>query len=183
MTYNFSPFKTKTAEIEKWLAKEFSGIHTGRATPSILDAVMVESYGSRTSISHVASITVEDARTLRVSPWDKAQTKGIEKAVNEANLGVSASADDQGLRIFFPELTTERRTSLAKVIKQKLEDARVSLRAEREKVWSDIQEKERNGEIPEDDKFRFKEELQKFVDESHKKLDALAERKEKEIMG
>ena len=183
MVYNFSPFKNKTAEIEKWLAKEFSGIHTGRATPNILDSVMVESYGSRTSISHIASITVEDARTLRVSPWDKGQAKAIEKAVNEANLGVSASADDQGLRIFFPELTTERRTSLVKIIKQKLEEARISIRAEREKVWSDIQERERKGEIPEDDKFRFKEELQKLVDESHNKLDTIAARKEKEIMG
>lgn len=183
MGYNFSQFKTKLTEIEKWLAKEFSGIHTGRATPSILDTVMIESYGSRTSISHVASITVEDARTLRVAPWDKGQAKGIEKAVNEANLGVSASADVEGIRIFFPELTTDRRASLVKVIKQKLEDARVSLRAEREKIWNDIQDKERKGEIPEDDKFRFKEELQKLVDESHKKLDALFGRKEKEIMG
>lgn len=183
MVYNFSPIKANISEIEKWLAKEFSGIHTGRATPSLLDVVSVEAYGSRVPVAHVASVSVEDARTLRVAPWDKVQGKAIEKAVNEANLGVSVSVDDVGLRIFFPELTTERRTSLMKIVKQKLEEARVSLRAEREKVWNEIQERGRKGEIPEDDKFRFKEELQKITDDGNKKLEALAERKEKEILG
>jgi len=183
MSYNFSPFKAKTTEIENWLTKELSGIHTGRATPSILDTVMVESYGSRTSVSHIAAISNEDARTLRVAPWDKGQVKAIEKAVNDANLGISASSDDAGIRIHFPELTTERRTSLVKVLKQKLEEARVSLRAEREKVWGDIQKQEKEKKISEDDKFRSKDELQKITDEANKKLESISVRKEKEIMG
>lgn len=183
MSYNFSPFKAKVTEIENRLAKELSGIHTGRATPSILDTVMVDSYGARISVSHVAAISNEDARTLRVAPWDKSQIKAIEKAVNDANLGISASADDAGLRIHFPELTTERRTSLIKVLKQKLEDARVSLRVEREKIWNDIQKQEKDKKVSEDDKFRFKDELQKMTDEGNKKLESISERKEKEIMG
>lgn len=183
MAYNFSPFKNKTAEIETWLSKELSGLHTGRATPAILDAISIDSYGSRVTISHIGSISTEDARTLRIAPWDKGQMKAIEKAINEANLGVSVSVDDIGLRVNFPELTTERRIALKKVLHKKLEEARVSLRAEREKVWGDIQERERKGEMPEDEKFRSKDELQKIIDEGNKKLEGIAERKEKEIMG
>lgn len=183
MNYNFSLFKSKTSEIETWLSKELSGLHTGRATPAILDVVSIVSYGSRVAVSHVGSISTEDARTLRVAPWDKGQIKVIEKAINEANLGVSVSADDAGLRVNFPELTTERRTALKKIVSQKLEEARVSLRAEREKVWNDIQAREKKGEMSEDDKFRSKDELQKLVDEANKKLESVALRKEKEISG
>ncbi|GMQ95398.1 MAG: ribosome recycling factor [Patescibacteria group bacterium] len=182
MSYDFSGTKNKICEIERWFEKELSGIHTGRATPSLLDGVAVDSYGAKVAVSHVASITTEDPRTLRIAPWDKTQMKEIEKAIDVADLGVSVSVDDAGLRVFFPELTTERRALFVKVSKEKLEDARVSVRAEREKVWSDIQEKEREGELSEDDKFRLKDELQDIVDKVNKKLEEMAERKEKEIM-
>lgn len=183
MNYSFSPFQTKTAEVGERLRKELAGIHTGRVASAILDGVSIESYGARTPIAHSGSIAVEDARTLRITPWDKTQIKAMERAVNDANLGVSVSSDATGLRVFFPELTTERRTALQKLVRGKLEEARVALRTEREKVWHDIQERERSGELSEDDKFRLKDELQKFVDEGNRTLESLAERKEKEIMG
>jgi ribosome recycling factor len=181
MAYDFSDFKLNLEGIEEWLGNEYLGVRTGRATPAILDSVYVESYGSRTPIKHVASIAIEDAKTIRVSPWDKSQVKGIEKAIAEANLGLSASSDAQGIRVFFPELTSERRSALMKVVREKLEHSRVSVRAERDEVWSDIQTKEREGEIAEDDKFRLKDEMQKFVDSANQKLEEMAERKEKEI--
>jgi len=182
MAYNFTEFKNKITEVENWLSKEFSSIHTGRAIPALLDGVMIDSYGTKTAINHVAAVTAEDQRTLRVSPWDKSQIKDIEKAINSANLGVSVASDDQGLRVFFPELTTERRQAFVKIAKEKLEYTRISLRKEREDVWSDIQKQEKEGEISEDDKFRLKDELQKIVDEANNKLDSMAENKEKEIM-
>ena len=183
MQYNFSHFKTRVSEVSGWLKTEFAGIHTGRVTPALLDKVMVDSYGSKASIQHSASITVEDARTLRIVPWDKQQVKEIEKAVGLAKLGVNVSIDDQGVRVSFPELTSENRQTLIKLAHAKLEDARVTLKKEREEVWNDIQKKEREGEIPEDDKFRFKDELQKLMDNMHAELEAMVERKEKDIIG
>lgn len=183
MAYDFTILKNKISEVENWLSKEFSSIHTGRAIPALLDGVSIDSYGAKTAISHVASVTAEDQRTLRISPWDKSKIKDIEKAINNANLGVSVSSDEQGLRVFFPELTTERRQSFVKIAKEKLEDARISIRKEREDVWNDIQKKERVGEISEDDKFNLKDELQKIIDEANSKLESMADLKEKEIIG
>jgi len=182
MAYNLTFLENKLEEVQTWLSGEFSSIHTGRAIPALLDGVAIDSYGSKTAVNHVAAVTTEDPRTLRVAPWDKSQIKDIEKAINDANLGVSTSSDDQGLRVFFPELTTERRQAFVKITKEKLEDARVSVRGEREKVWSDIQVKENTGELSEDDKFRLKDELQKMVDEANKKLEKMADKKEEEVM-
>ena len=179
--YNFTSFKKSVAEVANWLRKEYQGIRTGRATPALLDNVFVEVYGSRMPITQTATVTVEDARSLRVTPWDLANVKAIERAVADANIGVSASADDRGVRVSFPELTSERRESLLKIARAKLEDARVSLRGERDKVWHDIQERERAGEMGEDDKFRAKDEMQKIVDAANEELEDIAEKKEKEI--
>lgn len=181
MAYDFSVFKKEVQEIREWLAKEFSTIRTGRATPALLDSVSVESYGTRSPISHVAGITSEDPRTLRVSPWDKNNIKAIEKAITAANLGVSVAVDASGLRVSFPELTSERRGILKKLVGEKLEDAKVSMRQVREKVWSDIQAKEKEGEMSEDEKFRLKEELQRLVDEAGQTFAEMGERKEAEI--
>ncbi len=182
MAYDFSDFKNKIKEIEEWLKGEYSSIHTGRAMPALLDNVKIDSYGTKTAINHTSAITAEDPRTLRVSPWDKSQIKEIEKAINNANLGVSVASDDQGLRVFFPELTTERRQSFVKIAKEKLEDGRVSIRSEREKVWSDASTKEKDGEITEDDKFSIKEDLQNMVNEANTKLERIYDKKEEDIM-
>jgi ribosome recycling factor len=181
MAYDFSHFKKQLQGVEEWLGNEYLSVRTGRATPAILDGVSVEAYGSHTPLKHVASISIEDAKTLRVAPWDKSQIKSLEKAVMEANLGLSVSTDDQGLRISFPDLTSERRTALVKVTREKLEQARISVRAEREEVWSDIQAIEKEGEMAEDEKFRLKDEMQKYVDSANQKLESMAVRKEEEI--
>ena len=112
MTYDFSNFKKRTKEIDEHLKKEFAGIRTGRAAPAILDGVLVESYGAKLSIKELGSVTVEDAWTLKISPWDATQAKNIEKAITAANLGLSVSAGDGGVRVFFPELTAERRGAI-----------------------------------------------------------------------
>lgn len=181
MAYDFSPLKKRLEEVKEWLSGEQRGIHTGRAAPGLLDSILVENYGAKTQISHVSSVTIEDARTLRVVPWDKGMIKPIEKAIASSDLGVNTSVDDSGVRVHFPELTGERRETVLKVLRGKLEEARVSVRNEREGVWNDIQKQEKEGEMTEDDKFLFKEELQNIVDETTKALEEMAEKKEKEI--
>ncbi len=179
--YDFSKLKTELQEVENWLEKEFSTIRTGMASPALLDGVKVESYGSMMPINQVANVGIEDAKTLMVSPWDTAQIKEIEKAITDANLGVSLSVGSTGIRVIFPDLTSERRDLLIKTAKEKLEKARVSLRAEREKTWDDIQKQEKDGEISEDEKFRLKDEMQKIIDELNKKFDELFDKKETQI--
>ena len=163
------------------MSDELAGIRSGMATPAILDSVQVEAYGSRVPIRDIASISIEDARTLRIAPWDVSQLKAIEKSLTVSNLGVSVSTDEKGLRVHFPELTSERRVILGRLVKEKLEEARISLRLERDKVWSDIQKMEKEGEMSEDEKFRNKDDMQKIIDDGNEKLDALASKKEKEI--
>jgi ribosome recycling factor len=181
MAYDFKPFEKRIKEIEERLGKELSGVRTGRATPAVLDGVQVESYGSRMGIAQVATVTAEDARSLRITPFDPSTIKEIEKAITAANLGLSAGSDERGVRVFFPELTSERRVSLLKVAKEKVEEIRQMLRAARDEVWNDIQAKEKAKEMSEDDKFRNKDEMQKRVDAANAAFDAALERKEKEI--
>ena len=139
---------------------------------------MVESYGSFQPIKNVGSVTVEDARTLRVIPWDKSLVKEIEKAIGSSNLGLSVSADGEGMRVIFPVLTTENRTKLVKVLKEKLEDARISARKERENALDEL----KAAELPEDAEHRAKDDIQKRMDGANAKLEAIFEAKEKEVM-
>lgn len=182
MAYNFQIFKEGLSKVEVWFKNELATVRTGRASTSILDNVMVEVYGSQMPINQVASITLEDPKTIRISPWDTGVIKDIEKAFLVADLGLSISSDGKGVRVSFPDLTSERRELLVKQSYKKLEEARISVRKEREDVWNDIQDKEKNGQISEDDKFRAKDELQKIVDECNKKLEIMAQAKEKEIL-
>ncbi len=182
MSYNFSSFKENVKAKENWLASEYASLRTGRVSPAILDNVSVESYGAKMPIAHVAAVSIEDAKTLRISPWDKAMVKEIEHSIMAANLGVSAVPDSNGIRISFPDLTEDRRKTLVKIVKTKLEDARVEIRRERDKTMNDIKAKEKASEITEDDRYRFEEELQKLVDAANANLENLADKKEKEIM-
>lgn len=174
-------FESRLTEIVNWLANEYASIRTGQATPALLDGVKVESYGSMMQMNQVASIGVEDARTLRVSPWDASLVKVIETAVRDADLGVSVVTDSSGLRVIFPELTGERRVQLLKLAKSKLEDARVSVRGARDEAMKAIDKQEKDGDISEDDKFTKKEDTQKKVDATNRSLDALYDKKEAEI--
>ena len=181
MAHTFERFTGGALEAKEWLLREFSGIRTGRATPQILDSVTVDSYGSQVSLQQVASISVEDARSIRVSVWDKGQIKAVEKAISDANLGLSVVTDDKGLRVMFPELTSERREQLLKLAKSKLEETRVSIRKARDESMKEIDQKEKDGDMSEDEKFRAKAELQKHVDTVNGEIEALYNKKETEI--
>jgi len=173
--------RVKLAEICQWFAKELSVIRTGRASPSLLDGVMVESYGTMMNLSHTSVLSIEDARTIRISPWDKTLNKAIESAIHASNLGVSVVPDALGLRVSFPELSNERREFLRKLLKEKLEQARVSVRKEREATNRLMDESVRNKETSEDEARRQKLVLQKLIDECNDDLDEAFLRKEKEL--
>lgn len=181
--YNFSPLKDKIKAIEDRLHKEYAQIRTGQATPAVLDDVTVESYGSPMKLAQVASVSIEGAQSLRISPWDGSLVKAIEKAIMTSNLGLGTAVDEKGVRVTFPPLTTERRTQFVKIAKEKLEQGRIALRTVRDEVWNDIQKKEKEGGMGEDEKFRLKADMEKLIQEAGKKLEALAAKKEKEILG
>lgn len=183
MQYNFSNFKTGLKKVEEFLGKEYNQLNIGRASPMVLDGVTVESYGSYVPLKNVASVSIEDPKTLRIAPWDKSQIKAIEKAIVGSNLGLSVATDDLGIRVIFPQLTTETRQTLVKVLKEKLEESRITARREREIVFRDIETKEKEGKMTEDERFRGKEELQKIIDEVNKNLEAIFEKKQKEVLG
>ena len=175
--------KQNLKNIEEWVSKEFSNIRTGRATPSILDSVKVESYGSMMKIQEVATVASEDARTLRIAPWDSQNIKAVEKAIIASGLGLSVSVDDKGLRVSFPPLTTESRTSFVKVAKQKLEEAKIKVRQERNRLIEDLEKKKKSGEMGEDDVMRSKNEVEKIIKEANDNLEKHFSKKESEILG
>jgi ribosome recycling factor len=179
--YDFKSLEGKIADAREWLSKEYRGLRTGRAAPAILDSVMVSAYGSMTPLKQVGNVSVEDARTLRVSAYDAGVLKDIERAISAANLGVGTSADSSSVRVTFPELTSERREQLIKFAKGKLEEARTSVRMARDDSWKEIQEREREGTLTEDDKFSLKEEMQKKVDKANEDLEGMFEAKEREM--
>lgn len=181
MAYDFSKLKKGIQETDEWLSREFSAIRTGRASAALLENVKPEVYGARTPLQQIGSVSVEDARTVRIVPWDKTASKAVEKAITEADLGVSVVTDDQGLRVIFPELTAERRQMLVKLAAGKCEEARVTLRGHRGEAIKDIEAAEKEGGMGADEVKRLKEEVQKMIDAGTKALEAHLAKKNDEI--
>lgn len=181
MDYDFKPFDQKAAAAKEWLAKEYRGLRTGRAAPAILDNVQVSAYGSMMPLKQVGNVAIEDARTLRVSAFDAGLIKDIERSISAANLGVGTSSDGTTVRVSFPELSSERREQMVKFAKGKLEEARTSVRLARDESWKEIQEREREGTLTEDDKFALKEDLQERVDKVNDELEKAFDAKETEM--
>tara|TARA_B100000745_G_scaffold300584_1_gene255520 strand:+ start:1195 stop:1734 length:540 start_codon:yes stop_codon:yes gene_type:complete len=173
--------KAKVAETKEWLIKELSGVRTGRAAPQLLENVRIDVYGAMTPLAQVATVGVEDVKTLVVSPWDKENIKNIEKAVAEADLGVSTQAGDTSVRVIFPDLTAERRDMLSKLVGDRLEQAKVTLRGARNDAISGFEKQKKDGEIGEDELFGFKDEVQKVIEEGAKELEELGVKKRAEI--
>ncbi len=181
MVYDFSELKKKLPEIKNWLKAELSLLRTGRVSPTLLDGIHPNYYGTNTPLNHIAAISTEDARTLRVKPWDTTMIHQIEAEIRSSGLGLSPIAEKDSLRVVFPDLTEERRKALLKIVGEKLEHARISLRQLRDEYWGDIQNEERESRISEDTKYRGKDELQKMINEMNKEFGGMAEAKEKEI--
>lgn len=169
----------KTLEAMK---KDFASLRAGRATPSLLDKIVVEYYGAMSPINQLANVSVPEPRLLVIQPWDKNVISDIERAIMKSDLGLTPSSDGSLIRISIPQLTQERRSDLVKVIKKKAEDARVSIRNLRREANDELKLFEKEGDISEDDNRRGQEEVQKLTDKYVKEVDLILDNKEKEIM-
>lgn len=178
MKDEFKKLENNFKAVAEWLTKEYSRINTGRASPSFLDGITVEAYGAFGPIKNVASIVIEDPKTLRIAPWDKNHLKSIEKAIQTSNLGVSTVVDDAGVRVIFPMLTTERRNEYVKLAKKIMEEARITIRKHREDSLSNL----KNLGLTEDEMKSGKDSVQKMVDEANNDLEEIFQSKEKEIL-
>lgn len=172
-----STLEQDIAKAKEWLKTELSQLSTGRANPSILDSVQVDSYGTKQPLKNMAAITTEDPKTLRIAPWDKGQIKDIERAIMDAKLPVTVSTDDQGVRVHIPPLTEETRQSLAKLLKEKLEQARVRIRSAREDANHLLKE----AGLSEDETRSIKDKIQKIVDTAGEELQGMFAKKETEV--
>ncbi|OGF21477.1 ribosome recycling factor [Candidatus Falkowbacteria bacterium RBG_13_39_14] len=160
---------------------EISSLKTGRATPLLVENILVESYGAKMPLKQVASIGVPEPRCILIEPWDKSIIKEIEKSIINAGVGLNPKNEGQQLRISIQPLTEEDRKNLVKILNQKAEVARISIRGLRDKVKDNIQQMEKGKEITEDDRFRLQKELDEFTGDYNEKIKEVAEKKEGEI--
>ena len=159
-----------------------SEIRAGRANPAILNKINIEYYGVQTPINQVAGISVPEARTIVIQPWDVSILKEIEKSILASDIGLNPNNDGKVIRLTFPELTEERRKELAKDIRKIAEDARVSIRSIRRDGMDDVKAANKNSEISEDEKSNLEDKIQKLTDKYVDEIDKILESKEKEIM-
>jgi ribosome recycling factor len=169
----------KTVEV---VNKEFASLRAGRATPSLLDKIMVQYYGTPTPINQLANVSAPEARLLVIQPWDKTVLPEIEKAILKSDLGITPASDGNVIRLAIPQLTQERRAELVKVVKKKAEEGRVAVRNLRRDANDALKTRQKNGEISEDEQRRLQDEVQKLTDKYIKEIDNLLAAKEKEIM-
>ncbi len=162
--------------------KDITSLRTGRANPAILDGIQAEAYGTKTPLTGLASISVPEARSIVVIPWDKSILKDIEKSIVAANLGLSVVNEGDKIRLILPILTEENRHALVKKLNEKVEAARISLRQVRDEIKEAIEQAYRNKEISEDDKFRFFKELDEEINKRNDELKKIRDKKEEEIM-
>jgi len=161
---------------------EFGSVRTGRATPALLDRIMVEYYGTSTPLKQLATIGAPEARLLSIQPYDKGSIKAIEKAILESDVGLTPNNDGNMIRLGIPELTEERRKDLVKVVRHIAEEGRIAIRNIRRDVMHDLRELRDAGEAGADDEHRAEGELQRLTDEKVHELDGLLKHKEEEIL-
>ena len=161
---------------------KFGSVRTGRASPALLDRIMVDYYGAMTPLKQLATISAPEARLLTVQPYDKNSIKAIERAIQESDVGLTPNNDGQVVRLQVPELTEERRRQLVKVVRGLAEEGKVGIRNIRRDVMHDLRELRDAGEAGSDDEHRAEEALQKLTDEKVHELDALVKGKEEEIL-
>ncbi len=162
--------------------REFGSVRTGRASPALLERVMVDYYGVSTPVTQVASITVPDPRLLVIQPWDKSLVREVERAIQKSELGLVPSNDGAVIRLPIPSLTGERRKELVKVVHKQAEEARVSVRNVRRDHKEKLERLEKKGDLSEDETRRAVDELQKLTDQHIREIETLLAAKEKEIM-
>lgn len=164
------------------LRKDYATLRAGRATPSLLDKILVDYYGTPTPVNQLANISVPDPRSLAIQPWDKSAIAALEKAILKSDLGLTPTNDGTVIRLTIPQLTQERRNEMVKVVKKKAEDARVAIRNIRRDANDHLKDLEKKHEVSEDDSKRGQDEIQKLTDKATKEVDQVMHHKEQEVL-
>lgn len=178
---NVQDFQPEFKKAIEFLKSDISQLRTGRATSAMLDSITVEAYGSYQPVKAVGTIMLADAKTITIEPWDKSLLGVVEKGIRDSGLGINPVNDGKLIRLSMPELTSERRAELIKVLHQKLEQARIAIRKVREEAREFIGEAEKEKSITEDDKFNLQAELETMVKEYNDEIKDIGEKKEKDI--
>jgi ribosome recycling factor len=172
----------KMEKTEKVVLHEFAGVRTGKASPTLVENIMVDAYGTQMRIRELAGITTPELRMLLIQPWDITMLHPIEKAIQKANIGLNPQVDKRVIRIVMPELSTERRQEFTRVVRKMAEDGRVAVRHVRRDAMEALKKAVKDGEVPEDTEKHGEKELQKLTDQYVAKIDEHLAHKEKEIM-
>ena len=172
----------KMQKTEQVITNEFAGVRTGKASPALVENIIVDMYGSQMRIRELAGITTPESRAIHIQPWDAGAVHPIEKAIQKSNLGLNPQIQGKTIRLFLPELSEERREELCKVVRKMTEDGRVAIRHVRRDAMDLLKKEKAAGRIPEDDEKRGEKELQKLTDDYIAKIDGHLTHKEKEIM-
>ncbi len=178
---NLNTFKPEFDKAIEFLKTDIAGLRTGRASTVLVENVMVEAYGTKQPLKAVASVSVADPKTLNVEPWDKSLLAAVEKGIRDSGIGINPINDGRLIRVCLPELTVERRAELVKVLHQKLENARISVRKNREEVKNMIIDEEKNKSISEDERYHLQDQLEEMVKKCSEEIKVIGENKESEI--
>lgn len=182
MEEKLQPFETRMSKSYDALLRDYATIRAGRANPHVLDKIKVDYYGTPTPIQQVGNISVPEARIILIQPWEKKMIREIERAINTSDLGINPTNDGSAIRLVFPELTEERRKSLAKDVKKKGDDAKVAIRNIRRDANETFKKMNKNNELTEDDQKNLETKAQKLTDKYIAEIDKAVEEKTKEIM-
>ena len=182
MRPELKPYDEKMQKTIRVLSTEYGAIRAGRANPAVLDKITVDYWGTPTKINAMGAISVSEARTLLITPWDKSTLKAIEKAIQTSDVGINPQNDGSALRLTFPPMTEERRKDLCKQIRKMGEDSKVALRAVRRDANDKFKAMKKANSLTEDDQKDLEKELQKLTDNYCKEVDSISAAKEKEIM-
>ncbi len=182
MEEKLQPFETRMSKSYDALLRDYSTIRAGRANPHVLDKIKVDYYGTPTPLQQVGNISVPEARIILIQPWEKKMIREIERAINTSDLGINPTNDGSAIRLVFPELTEERRKSLAKDVKKKGDEAKVAVRNIRRDANETFKKMNKNNELTEDDQKNLETKAQKLTDKYIAKIDEAVEEKTREIM-
>jgi ribosome recycling factor len=174
--------KPELDKVISYLEGEMLKIRTSRASPSLVEDIVVECFGQKFPLKQLAAISTPEPKQILIQPWDKSYIEGIVQALENSGVGANPIVDKDAIRINLPPLNQEYRENLIRMLAQKKEQARETIRHFRDRAWDKIQENSRLGKIREDDKFRGKDELQKLVQEYNKKIDEMVDKKKKEVL-
>ena len=182
MTVDFNNYEEKMQKATEILRKEFLGLRTGRASPSLLEPIQVEAYGGKVPINQVGNISVPESRLVTVQVWDESLIQSVEKGIRNSDLGLNPMIEGNMIRVPIPELSQERRVEIVRIASKYCEDAKVSVRNIRRDAMDKLKEEEKNKQISKDDLFQFSEKIQKITDTFIEKIDSLFQDKEKDIL-